>query len=207
MNLLYRKTGKGWVGVTAHENRATMKQHIYIVLAMILAVTAIPEAATGQQSFHDFTVEDIYGEPYSLSQLEGKKVLVVNTASKCGLTPQYKGLEELYKKYGGDGFVIIGFPSNDFAGQEPGTNEEIAEFCQVNYGVTFPMMSKITVKGDEMHPLYQWLTLEKENGVEDSKVAWNFQKYMIDEEGNLVGHVPPRKKPDCKEIVNWIEKG
>jgi glutathione peroxidase len=161
----------------------------------------------GQKNFHDFTVEDISGEPYPLSQLKGKKVLVVNTASKCGLTPQYKGLEELFEEYGGDDFVIIGFPSNDFAGQEPGTNEEIAEFCQVNYGVTFPMMSKITVKGEGIHPLYKWLTEKSENGVADSKVAWNFQKYMVDEEGNLVGHVPPRKKPGCKEILSWIEKG
>jgi glutathione peroxidase len=184
-----------------------MKKNIYLSIALILAITQIPFMVNGQKSFYDFTVEDIYGEPFPLSQLAGKKVLVVNTASKCGLTPQYKGLEELYKQYGGDDFVIIGFPSNDFAGQEPGTNEEIAEFCQANYGVTFPMMSKITIKGEEIHPLYQWLTEEKENGVKDSKVAWNFQKYLIDENGNLVGHVPPRKKPGCKEIVNWIEKG
>lgn len=174
---------------------------------LAIGFMAIPGVLTAQKSFHDFTVEDISGEPYDLSQLKGKKVLVVNTASKCGLTPQYKGLEELYEKYGGDNFVIIGFPSNDFAGQEPGTNEEIAEFCQLNYGVTFPMMSKITVKGDEIHPVYRWLTEAQENGLEDSKVAWNFQKYMIDEEGNLVGHIPPRKKPDCNEIVSWIEEG
>ncbi len=174
---------------------------------LAIGLMAIPFVLSGQKNFHDFTVEDIYGESYPLSQLKGKKVLVVNTASKCGLTPQYKGLEELYEKYGGDNFVIIGFPSNDFAGQEPGSNEEIAEFCQVNYGVTFPMMSKITVKGEEIHPLYKWLTEEQENGVEDSKVSWNFQKYLIDEDGNLVGHVPPRKKPDCNEIVSWIEKG
>jgi glutathione peroxidase len=184
-----------------------MKKSIYLSIVLIFAITQVPFVVNGQTNFHDFTVEDIYGEPFPLSQLVGKKVLVVNTASKCGLTPQYKGLEELYKKYGGDDFVIIGFPSNDFAGQEPGTNEEIAEFCQANYGVTFPMMSKITVKGDEIHPLYQWLTDEEENGVEDSKVAWNFQKYLINEDGTLAGHVPPRKKPGCKEIVTWIEKG
>jgi glutathione peroxidase len=184
-----------------------MKKKIRHVTWLATGLIFIALTVQGQQKFHDFTVEDIYGEPYPLSQLKGKKVLVVNTASKCGLTPQYKGLEELFEEFGGEGFVIIGFPSNDFAGQEPGTNEEIAEFCQVNYGVTFPMMSKITVKGEEMHPLYKWLTEEAENGVEDSKVAWNFQKYMIDEEGNLVGHVPPRKKPGCKEIVTWIKKG
>jgi len=174
-----------------------------IILGMIL----ISPLLRGQHSFYDFTVKDISGDEFPLSQLMGKKVLVVNTASKCGLTPQYEDLEALYEKYGGEDFVIIGFPSNDFAGQEPGTNEEIAEFCKLNYGVTFPMMSKITVKGDDIHPLYQWLTEASENGVEDSKVSWNFQKYMIDEHGNLVGHVPPRKKPDCKEIVKWIKKG
>ena len=173
-----------------------------IMLGMVL----IPFSVWGQKSFYDFTVKDIAGNDFPLSQLKGKKVLVVNTASKCGLTPQYEDLEALFEKYGGDDFVIIGFPSNDFAGQEPGTNEEIAAFCKLNYGVTFPMMSKITVKGDEIHPLYKWLTEASENGVEDSKVSWNFQKYMIDKDGTLVGHVPPRKKPDCKEIVNWITK-
>jgi len=159
-----------------------------------------------QRSFYDFTVLDINGEEYELAQLQGKKVLVVNTASKCGLTPQYKGLEQLYKEHGKDQFVILGFPCNDFASQEPGTNEEIATFCSTKYDISFPMMGKIKIKGDEMHPLYNWLTKASENGVEDSKVAWNFQKYMIDENGMLVGHVPPRKKPTCREIISWIKK-
>ena len=158
-----------------------------------------------QKRFYDFTVSDIEGNEFELAQLQGKKVLVVNTASKCGLTPQYKDLEKIYETYGGENFVIIGFPSNDFASQEPGTNEEIAEFCSSNYGITFPMMSKIKVKGDQIHPLYKWLTEASENGLEDSKVTWNFQKYMIDENGNLVGHVAPQKKPDCKEIISWIK--
>ena len=160
-----------------------------------------------QKSFYDFTVIDINGDEFELAQLQGKKVLVVNTASKCGLTPQYKGLEKLYKEYGDEQFVIIGFPSNDFAGQEAGTNEEIATFCSTRFGITFPMMSKIVVKGDEKHPLYKWLTEASENGVENSRVAWNFQKYMIDENGMLVGHVPPRKKPTCRAIISWIKKG
>ena len=146
-------------------------------------------------------------QSYELAQLQGKKVLVVNTASKCGLTPQYEGLEKLYKEYGDEQFVIIGFPSNDFAGQEPGTNKEIATFCSTRYEISFPMMSKIVVKGDEKHPLYKWLTEASENGVENSRVAWNFQKYMIDENGMLVGHVPPRKKPTCRAIISWIKKG
>lgn len=158
-----------------------------------------------QTSFYDFSVKDIGGEDYPLSQLKGKKVLVVNTASKCGLTPQYEGLQELYEKYGGDDFVIVGFPANNFAKQEPGSNEEIATFCKRNYGVTFPMMSKISVKGDDQHPLYHWLTTKSENGLEDSEVGWNFQKYMIDEKGELVGHFVPQTKPDDEKLVAWIK--
>ncbi len=164
-----------------------------------------PGLVMAQKGFHDFTVSDINGSDFSLSQFRGKKVLVVNTASKCGLTPQYEDLEKLFREYGGEGFVIVGFPSNDFAGQEPGSNEEIAAFCSTKFDVTFPMMSKISVKGDKIHPLYKWLTDGSENGLEDSKVAWNFQKYMISEEGALVGHIPPRKKPYCKEIISWLE--
>lgn len=159
-----------------------------------------------QKNFHNFTVKDINGNDYPLSQLKGKKVLVVNTASKCGLTPQYEGLQELYEKYGGDNFMIIGFPANNFANQEPGSNDEIATFCKVNYGVAFPMMSKVSVKGDDQHPLYKWLTTKSENGLEDSKVTWNFQKYMIDEMGNLVGHFSPKTKPGNDKILSWINE-
>ncbi|MDX5325859.1 MAG: glutathione peroxidase [Bacteroidota bacterium] len=137
-------------------------------------------------SFYDFKVKTIDGQNFDLSLLKGKRVLVVNTASECGYTPQYAQLEELYEAYGGKDFTIIGFPANNFGGQEPGSNEEIQSFCQKNYGVTFPMMSKISVKGEDMHPLYQWLTTKKMNGVMDAPVKWNFQKYLIDEKGNLV---------------------
>ncbi|MEN8201290.1 MAG: glutathione peroxidase [Bacteroidota bacterium] len=181
-----------------------MKTYIAIIggALLFLFVTVLQ----GQQGFHDFVVKDINGFDYKFSQLEGKKVLVVNTASNCALTPQYKGLEKLYSKYADQGLVIIAFPCNDFGSQEPGTNKEIAEFCSSKYEVTFPVMAKIEVKGEDMHPLYKWLTQASENGVEDSRVAWNFQKYMIDEEGRLVGHVPPRKKPGCKEIINWLQE-
>ena len=155
-------------------------------------------------NLYSFKVTSIDGKPFDLASLKGKKVLVVNTASKCGLTPQYKQLEELYKKYGGDKFVIIGFPANNFLSQEPGTNSEIKSFCEKNYGVTFPMMSKISVKGDDMHPLYKWLTQKSSNNLMDAPVEWNFQKFMIDENGNLVGMIPPKEKPDCDKIVNWI---
>lgn len=178
-----------------------MKHNILLTGLLLLAMGT----AYAQTGFYDFTVKDINGGDYPLSQLEGKKVLVVNTASKCGFTPQYEGLQELYEKYGDGDFVILGFPANNFAKQEPGSNEEIATFCKLNYGVTFPMMSKVSVKGDDQHPLYKWLTSKSDNGLEDSKVTWNFQKYMIDEKGQLVGHFSPKTKPDNKDLVSWIE--
>lgn len=171
-----------------------------------IAILAMSLSTLAQTNFHSFTVEGIAGNKVDLSQYKGKKVLVVNTASKCGLTPQYEGLEKLYKEYGGDNFVIIGFPANNFANQEPGSNEEIAEFCEKNYGVSFPMMAKVSVKGDDIHPLYQWLTQKEKNGKLDSEVRWNFQKYMIDENGELVDFIPPREKPYNKDIISWIEK-
>ena len=160
--------------------------------------------AQNQKTFHDFKVNTIDGQPFDLSTLKGKKVLVVNTASKCGYTPQYEQLEAIYKKYGGDKFTIIGFPANNFMSQEPGTNEEIKQFCTLNYGVTFQMMAKISVKGKDIDPLYKWLTTKEENGVMDAPVKWNFQKFMIDENGKLAGMVPPGEKPDSEKIVNWI---
>ena len=158
------------------------------------------------QSFYDFTVKTINDEDFALSSLKGKKVLVVNTASKCGNTPQYEDLERLYKEYGGEHFVIIGFPANNFMGQEPGTNEEIETFCRVNYGVTFPMMAKISVKGKDMHPLYHWLTSKSLNGVMDSEVKWNFQKYLIDENGRLVDVLMPKESPYSEKITGWLKK-
>lgn len=175
------------------------------IIILVLALLPVLGMAQAQQSFYDFKVKSIDGKDFDLSALKGKKVLVVNVASKCGLTPQYKQLEELYQTYGGDNFVIIGFPANNFASQEPGTNAEIKEFCTANYGVTFPMMEKISVKGDDIHPLYKWLTQKSENGQADAPVQWNFQKFMIDENGNWAGMVPPRESPDSEKIVNWIK--
>lgn len=157
-------------------------------------------------NFHDFTVKDINGEDFELSSLSGKKVLVVNTASKCGFTPQYEGLQKLYEKYGGENFTVIGFPANNFMNQEPGSNEKIKQFCTQNYGVTFPMMSKISVKGKDQHPVYQWLTSKEKNGKMDSKVKWNFQKYMINEQGELLDVAYSRTKPMSDKIVNWIKE-
>jgi glutathione peroxidase len=131
--------------------------------------------------------------------------MVVNTASRCGLTPQYEKLEALYQKYQNSNFVIVGFPANNFMGQEPGSNEEISAFCKKNYGVSFSMMEKISVKGSDMHPLYHFLTEKSRNGLEDNSVQWNFQKYLIDENGYLVKVISPRTSPDDKEIISWIE--
>ena len=171
----------------------------------LLFLLAFMLSGVAQQTLHDFTVKDISGEAFDLSELKGKKVLVVNTASKCGLTPQYEQLQALYESYGGSDFVIIGFPANNFLNQEPGSNSEIAAFCEKNYGVTFPMMAKISVKGNDMHPLYQWLTQKKLNGKMDSKVRWNFQKYLIDENGHLVDMVKPKVKPNDEKILSWIK--
>lgn len=158
------------------------------------------------QTIYQFTVEDINGKPFALADLKGKKVMIVNTASKCGLTPQYKELEALYQQYKDKDFIIIGFPANNFLGQEPGSNKQIALFCNINYGVTFPMMSKISVKGKNMHPLYQFLTQKAKNGVEDSKVKWNFQKYLIGQNGKLEKVIDPKTLPSSDEVKQWIEK-
>ena len=175
-------------------------------LSLVFGLIILTTVAFSQQSFYDFKVKDIDGKDFDLSSLKGKKVLVVNTASKCGFTPQYKQLQSLFETYGGDKFTIIGFPANNFMSQEPGTNKEIAEFCEKNYGVTFKMMSKISVKGNDMHPLYKWLTSKSENGVMDSDVKWNFQKYLIDENGKLVNVYYSKTLPDDEQIVGWIKK-
>lgn len=158
-----------------------------------------------KMSIHEFKVESISGESFDFSNLKGKKVMIVNTASKCGLTPQYEQLEALYQKYKNNNFVIVGFPSNDFMGQEPGSNEEIIAFCKKNYGVTFPLMSKVKVKGKEICDVYSFLTSKSKNGLEDNKVQWNFQKYLLDENGFLVKVLSPRITPDDSQISAWIE--
>ena len=176
-----------------------------VLIFLLLNIFIMNVTNSQDKTFHDFSSTTIDGKMIDMSSFKGKKVLVVNTASRCGLTPQYEELEELYKTYGGENFIIIGFPANNFLSQEPGTNDEIKEFCQVNYGVTFQMMSKISVKGKDIDPIYKWLTSKDENGVMDSKVSWNFQKYMIDEEGRLVDYASPKESPLSDKIVNWIK--
>ena len=155
-------------------------------------------------TIYQFKVTDLEGNEFDLASLKGKKVMIVNTASKCGLTPQYKDLQALYAKYKDQNFVIVGFPANNFMKQEPGTNEEIGAFCEKNYGVTFPMMSKVSVKGDDMTPLYQFLTQKAKNGLQDNDVEWNFQKYLINENGQLEKVISPKTNPMDEEIIKWI---
>ena len=156
-------------------------------------------------SLHEYTVEDINGDSYDFSKLKGKKVMVVNTASKCGLTPQYEALEALYKTYGSSDFTIVAFPSNNFMGQEPGSDADILTFCKKNYGVTFPLMSKVDVKGKGKCAVYKFLTEKSLNGLKDSEVKWNFQKYLIDENGFLELVIPSRTAPNDPEIIAWIK--
>lgn len=185
----------------------SMKYFTFIITLFTLTMENLQaQNNADNQTIYQFTVEDINGNPFALADLKGKKVMIVNTASKCGLTPQYKELEALYQQYKDKDFIIIGFPANNFLGQEPGSNEQIASFCSINYGVTFPMMSKISVKGKNMHPLYQFLTQKSKNGVEDSKVKWNFQKYLIGRDGKLEKVIDPKILPSSDEVKQWIEK-
>ena len=180
-----------------------MKTNI-IILTGILSFSGfafIPPNKT----LYDFKVTDIEGKEFDMTQLKGKKVMIVNTASECGFTPQYKELEMLYEKYKDKNFVIIGFPANNFGGQEPGTNTEIKSFCSKNYGVTFQMMSKISVIGDDIAPIYNWLQNKSENGVNDGTVKWNFHKFLIDENGKWIRSVGSKTKPMNDEITQWIE--
>jgi glutathione peroxidase len=180
-----------------------MLKKTLITLLSIMTLTLNSQTSV-DNSIHQFKVADIYGNIFDFSQLKGKKVMIVNTASKCGLTYQYEALQKLYSQYKDLNFVIVGFPSNDFLWQEPGSNDEIIDFCEQNYGVTFPMMSKITVKGTKKHPIYQFLTQKSKNNYKDSRVTWNFQKYLVNKQGRLEKIISPRTRPDSEEIVSWI---
>lgn len=155
-------------------------------------------------SFYAHKVKTIDGKDFELSSLKGKKLLVVNVASKCGLTPQYQQLEELYQLYKDKDFEILGFPCNDFGNQESGTHDEIQDFCQVNYGVSFTIFEKVKINGSDQHPLYQWLTNRSKNGKKNIKVIWNFQKFLIDENGQWVDYLLPTTSPKSKKIDKWI---
>jgi glutathione peroxidase len=194
-----------------------MKKILFILFgAAVLSATGLnaqtssnklskKDKAMTKETIYQFKVEDLSGDTFDFASLKGKKVMIVNTASKCGLTPQYKDLEAIYKEYKDKGFVIVGFPANNFASQEPGTAKEIESFCQQNYGVTFPMMNKVSVKGSDMCDVYKFLTEKSRNGLQDSEVEWNFQKYLINEKGELVKVIKPKTLPTDPEVINWIK--
>jgi glutathione peroxidase len=164
----------------------------------------MPTNTPNSISFYDFQMTTLDGKIFDFCQLKGKKVMIVNVASKCGFTPQYQQLEELYQKNKDKNFEILGFPSSDFANQEFNESQEIANFCQKNYGVTFPIFEKITVKGQDKHLLYQWLTEKSKNGVQNMPVLWNFQKFIIDQKGNWTDYFLPTTNPSSNKIIKWI---
>lgn len=174
------------------------------LLTMLIGLATFSLQAQG--NLHDFTMTNIYGEEVSLSDYEGKVVMVVNTASKCGLTPQYEQLEALYQEKKDEDFVILGFPANNFMGQEPGTDDEIIAFCEKNYGVSFPMFSKISVKGYDQAELYKWLTKKEENGEMDAPVSWNFQKFLIDKDGNWRIYFSPKTEVTEEKVLVAIDE-
>ena len=158
------------------------------------------------KSIYDFKVADIDGNDVNLADYKGKVLLIVNVASKCGFTPQYKGLQKLYSQYKDKGFEILAFPSNDFMGQEPGTNEQIKTFCQLNYQVSFPLFSKISVKGKNIHPLYRFLTEKSTNPKFAGGITWNFNKFLIDRKGNIINRFDSKTEPQNPEVIKAIEE-
>jgi glutathione peroxidase len=189
-----------------------------VVLVLVLAVGVLagayrygfifdpsPSEPVTETSVYEFTMRDIDGADVKLSQYKGKVAMLVNTASKCGFTPQYEGLQALYDKYRERGFVILGFPANNFMGQEPGTNEEIKEFCTTKFKVTFPMFAKISVKGEDQDPLYNFLTNKATNPQFSGEISWNFNKFLVDREGKVIARFGSKETPDSEAIANAIE--
>ncbi len=173
---------------------------------LILAGVAMTAALFGASNVLDFTLNSIDGKPAPLSQYQGKVVLIVNVASRCGYTPQYEGLERIYEKYKDQGFVILGFPANNFGGQEPGTNEEIKTFCSSKYSVKFPLYTKISVKGDDIHPLYKFLTDKGANPTTGGDIKWNFTKFLIGKDGKVIARFESAVTPESAEVTGAIEK-
>ncbi len=182
-----------------------MKRYILSIIFLFTISIITFAQNNNQMNLYDFKVLDIDQKEFDLSILKGKKVMIVNVASKCGLTPQYAELQELYETYKDIGFEIVGFPANNFNNQEPGENSAIKEFCSAEYSVTFPLMSKISVVGPDKAPIYEWLTDKDKNGITDQEVSWNFQKYLIDRNGNLEAVVQPKTTPMSKEVLEWLK--
>jgi glutathione peroxidase len=172
---------------------------------MALFVSSSPILAEDGAYALNFTMNDIDGNPVNLSQYEGKVVMIVNVASKCGLTPQYEDLQAIYEEYKDQGFVVLGFPANNFMGQEPGSNEEIKTFCTNNYNVSFDMFSKISVKGDDIHPLYALLTSDAENKPYDGEIGWNFTKFLLNKDGKVVARFEPKTTPSDETVKTAIQ--
>ena len=183
-------------------------KNLFVACASLILVSFIlpssPASFIKSKSIYDFKVDGLTGGTIDFSQFKGKKILVVNTASKCGYTPQYEYLEKLYEQYK-DKLVIVGFPANNFGSQEPGTNDEIKAFCTKNYGVTFPMAAKVSVKGDDIAPIFKWLTNKTENGVMDAEIKWNFTKFLLDENGALIAKFDSNVSPMSDEIVKYLK--
>ncbi len=180
---------------------------LFVITGCFNKSTSRPEnmSENNNTDFYNFSLNSIDGEKIDFTQYKGKKVMLVNVASKCGYTPQYAELQELHEKHG-DEIIILGFPANNFGGQEPGSNEEIASFCQKNYGVEFQMFEKISVKGDDMHPLYKWLSSKEQNGWNNDAPNWNFCKYIVDENGTLTHFFQSGIKPMGEEVLNAIKE-
>lgn len=177
-----------------------MKYLLTIAIFGLFSAFTLPSDPT----IHLFKVKSIEGGTIDFSQFKGKMILVVNTASKCGFTPQYEALEKVYEKFK-DKLVIVGFPANNFGGQEPGSDGDIQEFCKARFGVKFPLASKVSVKGDDMAPIYKWLTSKAENGVLDATIGWNFGKFLLDGNGKMIAYFPSKITPDSEEILKYLK--
>ena len=178
---------------------------VLISLALVMFALSVPAAAAEASGPLDFTMKSLDGQPVDLSKYKGEVVLIVNVASKCGLTPQYKQLETVYTKFKGKGFEVLGFPANEFGKQEPGSDTEISTFCTKNYGVDFPMFSKVVVKGEGICPLYKHLTSEETNAGNAGEIKWNFEKFLVGRDGKVVKRFAPPVKPDAPEVIQAIE--
>ncbi|BFG71440.1 glutathione peroxidase [Sediminibacterium sp. KACHI17] len=177
-----------------------MKYVLSFVALVIMSAFTLPDNG----SIHSFKVKSIEGGTIDFAKFKGKKILVVNTASKCGYTPQYEALQKVYDEYK-DKLVIVGFPANNFGGQEPGSDGEIQQFCKARFGVKFPLASKVSVKGEDMAPIYQWLTSKAKNGVLDADIKWNFNKFLLDENGKMIAYFPSKVTPDSEEILKYVK--
>ncbi len=177
-----------------------MKYILTLVAVVMMSAFTVPDNG----SIHSFKVKSIEGGTIDFAKFKGKKILIVNTASKCGYTPQYEALQKVYDQYK-DKLVIVGFPANNFGGQEPGSDGDIQEFCKARFGVKFPLASKVSVKGEDMAPIYQWLTSKAKNGVLDADIKWNFNKFLLDENGKMIAYFPSKVTPDSDDILKYLK--